>query len=218
MTWRRQFRAARRTAVWLSLVVCVSVPLLAAVQHYRPDAVGFIHRDYDVPARTLRTVHLTAFEGGLWFDWAYHPIPAPDAHMKWSNSMRDHPHWWDRFGAPGGYAADETWLGFYGYLGRNANTTRYFIARLPYWFIAAASALLPALRLRRLLRTRKRLRQGLCTHCGYDLRGSSDRCPECGVASFARLAPGGYMSCLRDPAANPTDAGRRARATQDEVP
>jgi hypothetical protein len=159
------------------------VPLLAVVQRYRPDAVGFLHRDYDVPARTLRTIHLTASEGGLWFDWAYHPVPAPGAHREWGNLMRDHPHWWERFGAPGGYTADETWLGFYGHVGANGNRTWYFIVRLPYWFVASAGALIPAVALRRRLRTSRRRRRGLCVHCGYDLRGSSDRCPECGAVA-----------------------------------
>jgi uncharacterized protein with PIN domain len=29
-------------------------------------------------------------------------------------------------------------------------------------------------------RERKRSREGLCMKCGYDLRHSKDRCPECG--------------------------------------
>jgi hypothetical protein len=52
---------------------------------------------------------------------------------------------------------------------------------LPYWMPCAALAVLPAAV--GLPRWRKRVRgarSGACATCGYDLRATPDRCPECG--------------------------------------
>ena len=49
--------------------------------------------------------------------------------------------------------------------------------------IIAGIFVLPAIaypRLKRMKTRRVRVAQGLCVKCGYDLRGSSERCPECG--------------------------------------
>ena len=52
---------------------------------------------------------------------------------------------------------------------------------LPLWFIAAIAALLPSLWWNRRRMSRKSIRLGLCLSCGYDLRATPDRCPECGT-------------------------------------
>jgi hypothetical protein len=53
----------------------------------------------------------------------------------------------------------------------------YFAVGVPFWFLWALSAL----SVFRSLRKRISL-PGLCAKCGYDLRASSERCPECGTA------------------------------------
>ena len=55
---------------------------------------------------------------------------------------------------------------------------------LPLWMPTVASAAVlwvcsPVAHHRR----RKRKKLGLCLKCGYDLRASKDRCPECGTAT-----------------------------------
>lgn len=51
---------------------------------------------------------------------------------------------------------------------------------LPRTLIFMATLVLPATLFRRSLTDRSRRRRGICTHCAYDLRASSTRCPECG--------------------------------------
>ncbi len=68
------------------------------------------------------------------------------------------------------------------------NHIRVDVYVAPHWFVALLFAALPAVRLRSILRTRRqnrRNRAGLCQHCGYDLRASPNRCPECGHAAAA---------------------------------
>ena len=57
---------------------------------------------------------------------------------------------------------------------------------MPHWPLILLTAILPAIRIKRYFRQRRRAREHLCKCCGYDLRASPDRCPECGVEVLSR--------------------------------
>jgi hypothetical protein len=54
--------------------------------------------------------------------------------------------------------------------------------KLPIVYLLIPLALIPALWLRRRRLENYRLSLGHCPACGYDLRATPDRCPECGTA------------------------------------
>jgi hypothetical protein len=75
-------------------------------------------------------------------------------------------------GAPSGYRTAAAWL-----------------IQAPFWFPLAITGLLPARAIYRRARNHARCRhaqRGLCPTCGYDLRATPERCPECGAIPTAR--------------------------------
>jgi hypothetical protein len=60
----------------------------------------------------------------------------------------------------------------------HASPSRFVL--VPYWFLTLLTALLPTVATARFLR-RRRYGAGFCRCCGYDMRATPARCPECGT-------------------------------------
>jgi hypothetical protein len=64
-------------------------------------------------------------------------------------------------------------------------TIRGWAFSFPLWVVAVGCAVPPVILMRSVLRRRRWRAAGACLSCGYDLRATPGRCPECG----AEVAP-----------------------------
>ncbi len=114
-----------------------------------------------------------------------------DYHYSWQNdavSFRGgRVGWWHRSnhdnGSTGLYQLrfNSLWSGVWPYYERSDyHGLISHIFSLPLWIPTVFFTTLFWWSVLPLHRRRKRKKLGLCLKCGYDLRGSSERCPECG--------------------------------------
>jgi hypothetical protein len=67
-----------------------------------------------------------------------------------------------------------------------AATNESWTIGIPTPLIVLVCGLLPIIWLLKSRRRHERLRHGLCAECGYDLRATLARCPECGMIAVAK--------------------------------
>jgi hypothetical protein len=64
-------------------------------------------------------------------------------------------------------------------LGGTPMATSYALS-IRYWIVVIAASIIPSFWIRQWRKRRRHRRIGLCQSCGYDLRATPGRCPECG--------------------------------------
>jgi hypothetical protein len=180
----------------LSLLLCVAACVLWVRSYWAYDSFTYLWQGNVAGDYHLMQYDLRSSGGRLWYSLSEENWTAQELAR-------------DGYNGPAGLAAERE-AGFFHGSGRTADDPlssprvlnlifgrpsvwnrlgfryRFAEGRLtsafaPHWFVAFVTAIVPIGWLWRRLRQQNRLRTGLCPACGYDLRASPDRCPECGT-------------------------------------
>jgi hypothetical protein len=186
------WRYARRLLVGMSFLLCVGTALLWVRSCSTADSLDRYRQDVAGPGTYHDTRGVFSSQGrfGGGFLRVHPPIqqdwPA-DRGWRWNTSPAQPVAWqhqWRFFGF--GY-----WnTSIPGTPGSGGMSMRGLT--IPHWFVIAVLGVAPAIAGRRLhhrWRRRRRVRRGLCADCGYDVRASGERCPECGREVDFPLVP-----------------------------
>ena len=148
----------------LSLLLCVAVCVLWVRSYWREDQLGY---EWSADPSVSHKSEFESDGGEVWVGRKRRNQPPIDGGPGF---------YWDLSkpgsGGVGWFSTDWEGMDAWGSWG----------VGVPHWFLTLAFAVPPAVGVIRAHRKRRRLRFGLCRACGYDLRATLDRCPECGSA------------------------------------
>ena len=174
----------------LSLLLCLAAAAMCARSFWRHDSVSFTRCRLAKTGWVGTQVKLESLHGELIWDHVrvdFMPGQQPPEYYR--NRIRG-PDWAsvparqsriDLRGQPLGWAG----IGAVALPSANSAATYTLTSiAIPYWLVVLVAALLPGRSVVRYgrYRYRRAFKPGVCSSCGYDLRGSPDRCPECGAA------------------------------------
>jgi hypothetical protein len=183
----------------LSLLLCVAVVALWVRSYWRSDSVGWCESNVGIPESQGFLFDAGVYAESAWGKAAlcWHRIETHE----WTGS-RTEPGFSagsSQSEAPPDFASEMVGLGCWlhrSIAGVEVRATDYQrradvpheysyerMVRVPFWLLAAMTAVLPARWATAARRRRRQKRRGLCRVCGYDLRATPDRCPECGATA-----------------------------------
>ena len=163
----------------LSLLVFVLIIGLRIANFFGGDAL-FSWRGYDYGINRHRYTYFVLHDGWLavnyfWEDHLDAP-PLPKETLGWRLQLFRGPYSSGGSIAPGGLWS---W-----HSGPMSASSGYFTLDVRLWPIIVVTAILPGVRIALAVlawRRRRRQQEGLCPTCGYDVRATPERCPECGA-------------------------------------
>jgi hypothetical protein len=193
---RRAFRILVYGATMISLLLCVASGVLWVRSYREIDRIL-----WEPAAKICRSYVCDSGHGVLRLQWSTEQRPAETT--RFGHLALPAVRGYGQFFR--GWVDKHTWNGFawrstYVRDPNGVFDSSSFELVLPQGFILLCLALLPGIVLYRTLRNIRK-RSGRCVTCGYDLRATPDRCPECGTVPSvpaARLAgPSGFGSRRR---------------------
>jgi hypothetical protein len=189
-------RTITRAAVVASAALCVAVLVLWFRSQFVRDGVARAP-DADTP---VNTTVLVSNRGSLILFRISASWADPSWPMRWSYSASE-PEPVVGFLDLKVYArAGFYWAHDHPFTGPD-ESMRFLLVGVPLWLLAIVFGAAPTLWLVR--RRRHRYARGMCQRCGYDLRASPARCPECGMVLAVE------NNCNSSPSPSPPRMGER---------
>ena len=195
----RAWRWARVGLAVASLGLCIAAGVLWARGYYVNDYYGCYDQRWSGWDEELDGWAVCSDSGGLSFSSLHrtsHLAPDDPFEYRFRAANPSRRYVSHESMAPQGYPymapeyAGWGWLGF-GYFAGDRRPSvlpmtsddRFVV--VPNWFVVGLAAVLPVGHGLRSRRAWRRRQLGLCSDCGYDLRATPSRCPECGTMATA---------------------------------
>jgi hypothetical protein len=172
-----------------SLLLCAAACVLWVRSYWVWEAVNVYDENGDAALRVSTQWSLLCRDGRLSWDMFQYTDTDPATIGKfrvpnrgqrwfyaWNNASHDSAGWWQRHRLEAEWRHERTFP-------PQPTTSFNGLIAVPFWAIVPALAVAPLDRLRRYRRHVRVWGSRLCMRCGYDLRATPERCPECGTAA-----------------------------------